>query len=225
MRYVAAGIAFGLAWVALTPGVARAQLHWDVGAQGGVMKRVLNGRAPGSDDAGLGPYGEVHAHVALLPLVRVGAYGSFDRSPQGSAPARLVFSGGVRGKVTPPWPRDPWRAWFFAGLGMAFASSGSYQTSAAVAPPGGSPSTYPVNAESASGRFLEVPFGLGVSYTLVKPVALTLEVGHRFGFAHGGDLYNDGRSAEAVGFGGIRLQPAGTDFYAISASFGLTFEL
>jgi hypothetical protein len=224
MRARAAGSML-LACLAGLPRAASAQLRWDLGAQGGMMKRVLTNRPPGAEDAGVGPYAEIHGHVALVPLVRVGVYGSFDRSPQGATPARLVFSGGLRAKVTPPWPRDPWRAWLFAGIGVAFASSGSYATSASIAPPGGSPSTYPVAADSASGRFLEIPVGLGASYTLSRPLAITLEIGNRFGLAHGGDLYADGRSVNAAGFGPIRLEPAGTDFYAISASLGLMLEL
>ena len=65
----------------------------------------------------------------------------------------------------------PYCLWLLLAC-FAFASSGSYETSAVIAPPGGSPSTYNVAAESASGRFLQTPFGLGASYMLSRPVAL-----------------------------------------------------
>jgi hypothetical protein len=210
--------------VALSPTAAGAQVKWDLGAQGGVMKRVLNDRA-GNADAEPGPYGEIHGHVALLPMIRVGAYGSFDRSPQGTIPARLVFGGGLRAKLTPPWPRDPWRAWVFLGAGVAFATAEGYESTATLGPPGGATSSYRVIVESSSGRFMEIPFGLGMSLTVARPLAVTLEVGNRFGLAHGGDLYGDGRAADAVGFQPIRIRPVGNDFYAISGSLGLTLEL
>src|SRR6185369_10743415 len=40
---------------------AAAQVHWDAGAQVGVMKRFLGGDA--SKDAGFGPFGQIEGHV------------------------------------------------------------------------------------------------------------------------------------------------------------------
>ena len=56
----------------------RAQLHWDVGAEVGVMQRVAPDRAPGAPSPAPGPVGEVHAHVALLPMLRLGPYLAHD---------------------------------------------------------------------------------------------------------------------------------------------------
>lgn len=203
---------------------ANAQLHWDVGLQGGIQKRVLVARPESVPDAGFGPVGELHAHVALLPMIRTGAYFSFESSPQGDAAARRFLAFGFRARLSPPWPRDPWRGWIFLGFGYAAASSSAYETSLPLANPGGVPAPTKVDVDAADGSLFEIPFGVGAAYTFFKPFAATVELGNRFGFGHGQDLYR-GRTATAQGFPRLVLDPLGKDFYAISLSLGIMAEL
>jgi hypothetical protein len=203
---------------------ASAQLHWDVGVQGGVMKRVLVARPSSVSDAGFGPVGELHAHVALLPMLRTGAYFAFDSSPQAPEAARRFLAFGFRARLSPPWPRDPWRGWIFLGFGYAAASSSAYETTLPLANPGGVPSPTKVNVDEADGSLFEIPFGVGAAYTFFKPFAATVELGNRFGFGHGQDLYR-GRAGSAPGFPRFVLDPLGKDFYAISLSLGIMAEL
>jgi hypothetical protein len=188
------------------------------------MKRFVTSRPPAVDDAGFGPIGELHAHVALIPFLRVGAYFSYDSSPQDVPPARRFLAFGARVKLSPPWPREPWRAWVFAGFGYASVASGEYTALLPLAVPGGAPNPTKVSVTDASGSLLEIPFGVGASYTFLKPFAATLELGNRLGFAQGQDLYN-GRSATAPGFPPVVLDPLGQDLYAISITLGVMAEL
>ena len=105
---------------------AEAQLHWDASAQAGVTKRVLGDRPSGGKDAGFGPALQLTGHIALLPLVRLGAYVGHDISPLGGdASARDLTWAGARVKVMSPWPRGAMRLWLFFGFGY----DGVYQRS------------------------------------------------------------------------------------------------
>ncbi len=185
---------------------AAAQLHWDAAAQAGIMKRVLVNRPSGGPDAGFGPVVQLTGHVALFPLVRVGAYLGHDISPMdGDLSARDLTWGGVRAKLMSPWPRGAVRAWLFAGFGV----EGVYARS--TARPG-------ALIEGAGGHFFEVPFGLGSSYTFRKPYALCAELGMRAGFAHSGSAYE--RSA-----GGALGAAPGADRLAIGLTVGIMLDL
>ena len=132
VRTAARLAAFVVALVAMllvaTP--AQAQLHWDASAQVGAMKRVLGNRPSGGDDTLWGPAGQLTGHIALLPLVRVGAYFGHDISPfDGKASARDITWGGLRAKIMSPWPRGDGRVWLFFGFGYA----GVYQRSTSPA--------------------------------------------------------------------------------------------
>jgi len=185
-----------MAWF---PSVAHAQVHWDTSAQAGIMKRVLVDRPSGGEDAGFGPVAQLTAHVALLPLLRVGAYFGHDISPiEGPASARDLTWGGIRAKIMSPWPRGAMRAWLFVGFGY----EGVYARSTTVA---GS------TVHGAGGGFFEVPFGIGASYKLRKPWELCAELGMRTGFAHTGSMYE---------------QPgSGTDRYAFGLTIGVLLDL
>jgi hypothetical protein len=139
---------------------ARAQVHWDLGAQAGVTDRIALGPALARTP---GPGGEIHAHVAVYPMVRVGPYAAFDLSPLSGRPDRRIYVGGVRIKITPPWLAAPWRAWGFLGLGVAYAltpSSPSFRAAWAVMP--------------------ELPVGVGLSHKLHGPWDLCAELGARW---------------------------------------------
>ncbi len=191
---------------------AGAQVHWDASAQLGVMKRVLGSRQDGDPITGFGPAGQLTGHVALLPLVRVGAYVGHDISPFSSGgrlysdySARDITWAGLRAKIMSPWPRGDFRGWLFVGFGYA----GVYQRSTPTTPgffvPGG------------GGSFFELPFGLGASYKLWKPWELCAELGGRAGFGHTGSIYERPEP---------RSDPRpGTDTFGIGLTVGVLVDL
>jgi hypothetical protein len=146
---------------------AEAQLHADVGVTAGAAGRH-------SDAVGrsiVGPAAALVGHIALLPMVRVGAYGSFETSEDGTLGSRRIAAVGLRAKVLSPWPVAPARMWAFVGGGYAaLTASGSAQI------PGG-------------GHFAEVPFGIGFSWRVSRAVVLLAEAEVRGGFAFGGAYF------------------------------------
>jgi hypothetical protein len=116
-RLGTAALVFGAAALSLAP-PALAQTHWDIGAQAGATERIA---APSAPTRSPGPSVEIHGHVALYPLVRIGAYGTFELSPTSGLPNRFVYAGGGRVKVTPPVLPAPWHMWAFLGGGFAYA--------------------------------------------------------------------------------------------------------
>lgn len=108
MRSAAAA---GLIASTLLASNALAQVKWDAGAQAGVTTR-LAGRAK------VGPEAMLDAHVALVPMLRVGAW------IEGDAAARDLVAAGARAKWTPPIGSASWRAWVFAGAGYGVGVQG-----------------------------------------------------------------------------------------------------
>jgi hypothetical protein len=214
--------------VAAAPREAKAQVHWDASAQVGVMKRFLADR-PGSsdDDATFGPTGQLVAHVALLPLVHAGAYFGHDISPvSGDPAARNITFGGIRAKGLLPWFRGAYRAWLFAGFGLAGVYSQSYRTTLAVPDGLGGAQMRPALVQGAGGRFFEVPFGLGASYTIWRPVELCAELGARVGFAHTGSAYEgNGPQVSVGGASSQNIAPAGLDRFALGLTVGVLLDL
>jgi len=207
---------------------AIAQVHADASVEVGVMKRFLTGSVPGTGDASFGPTAEIAAHVALVPLVRVGAYIGHDISPRtGSAAARDVTWGGARVKVMSPWIRSPFRAWVFAGFGIAGVYARSYATTVNVpAGPNGAPAARPGVVQGSSGGFFEVPFGIGASYKLREPWELCAELGARVGFAHRGRVYEaPGPDLLLSGAANGNAAPAGSDVFALALTIGVIFDL
>lgn len=192
--------------------------------QAGATKRFLSSRPAGSGDAGFGPAGQLAAHVALLPLVRVGGYASYDLSPgPGDAAARDVFAVGLRAKVLSPWPRGSFRTWALLGIGYARVHARGYDTR--IDGPAG---PRDATVDGAGGGFAEVPIGIGASYKLRKPLELTAELGFRVGFAHHGDAYQAPGAAlvihDAPPASGAMLPP-GVDRFALGLTVGVLFEL
>jgi len=211
----------------LSPETAHAQLHWDASAQVGVMKRVLVDRPSGGGDAGFGPVGQLSGHVALLPLVRLGAYFGHDISPvQGDPSARDITFGGVRAKIMSPWPRGSLRAWFFVGFGYAGVYGRSTSAPRVFPGPPGSPSvTREATVEGAGGGFFEVPFGLGASYKLRKPWELCAELGMRAGFGHSGSVYEaPGPQVTSAGQPDSNALPNGRDRFGIGLTLGVLVD-
>jgi hypothetical protein len=179
----------------LLEGRAEAQpVHWDLGAEAGLMKRFTNDADASAPKPGFGPAFELHGHVALVPTLRVGAYVAYDISPASGIAAREILSGGLRLRFLPPWPGGRFRSWIFAGAGYAGAYAPSYMTTVADVNPGTPPVS--VRVEGQGGGYVEVPLGIGMSYKVRKPWELFAELGTRLGFAFGGSLY-DGNGAPA----------------------------
>lgn len=204
-----------IAALSLLSSPARAQLHWDASAQAGVVQRILVDRPSGnSPQARLGPAAQLMGHVALFPLVRVGAYLGQEISPMsGSTSARDFTWGGVRAKVMSPWPRGSLRAWLFLGFGYSrvYARSTSFADGSLT--------------HGAAGGSFEVPFGVGASYVLRKPFALVAELGMRTNFGNRGSAYDlPGPQAEAGRTAG-HAPPAGMDRIAFGLTLGVLADL
>lgn len=151
---------------------ARAQVRWDTGLQGGVSGRFLSSRPAGEAEPSIGPTFAAVAHVALVPLVRLGAYVDLDGSSVGvgaTTVVRQIVSGGIDLRLMSPWPTGDWRTYLRTGIGEAG-----------------------VIAHPSGGHFTEVPLALGVAYRLVAPVWLTAEAGVKLGFGFAGWDYGGG---------------------------------
>jgi hypothetical protein len=191
------GLAFRLCAAAVaTTSAGEAQVHWDVGAQAGATDRVALGDVPGRTP---GPSGEIHVHLALYPMLRVGPYAAFDLSPVSGLPDRQVYACGLRAKVTPPWLSAPWRLWGFLGFGLAYAympSSRSFRSESVILP--------------------ELPIGVGLGHRVHGPWDLYAELGTRLNLAGIG------------GSGSASSSPAafvGNDLLAVSLSVGVSLAL
>lgn len=188
---------------------ARAQVRWDVGAELGVMQRFTTGRDPTAAAPTPGPIGELHAHVALFPMVRIGAYVSQDISPVPGLPARETTEAGLRAKLSPPLFSGPWRGWIFLGLGYARDYAPGHD-----GPVPGSASPAETFVAGAAGGTLDLPVGVGMGYRLRRPWEIFAELGGRIGLAFFGDLY---RRSEGEPFGG-------RDSFAVSLSVGVNWD-
>ena len=186
------------------------------------MRRFLSGGDVPGASGGFGPLFSLQGHVALLPLVRVGAYLSHDSAPtNGPEPAKQITSAGLRVKFTPPWPRGEWRAWAFLGFGYAGVYAPSYHPKL-QSPGAGSPEE--VYAPGSGGAFLEIPLGIGVGYMIRKPWQVTAELGTRLGAAFGGSLYR-ARPAYTPSGLPVDLAPLGNDSAAVFLTIGVSLDL
>ncbi len=180
---------------------ASAQVHWDVGAQVGVMQRVRTGSGASVPGPIPGPVGELHAHVAVVPMLRIGPYVAHDISPvapSAAVPARQITEGGLRAKVTPPFLGGRWRSWALLGLGYAHAYQPGYSA-------GGTP------VSGLEGGILSLPLGVGVGYRVRgphDPWEITGELGCRLGLAFVGPMYSG----------------APGDSFALSVSLGVSLD-
>jgi hypothetical protein len=202
---------------------ARAQLRWDVGAEAGGMVRGTYESMGGPGDRGLGPVFELQGHVALVPMVRIGAYFSYDIAPIPTIGTRTFYESGLHMRFTPPLLPAPWRLWAFGGLGAAYVYAASYhETVNSVAP-------QPVDVvfSGNGGGMLEVPLGFGLGYRLrglAAPWVIFAELGGRLGVWYWGALYRgDPPYSKASGYALYGSDP-GKDSFALSVSLGLSFE-
>jgi hypothetical protein len=206
----------------VVPSLANAQLRGDIGAYGGVSQRVIASHTGGG--ALPGPMVGLEGHIALFPLLRLGAYVHGEISPTNDqVAAREMLGGGLRLKVIPPWPRGDWRIWAALGIGYMAAYSPSYTQT--LHPLNGSTTT--LSVDSAGGGFLEVPLSIGAEYRKFKPFMLFAEITGRFGFGFSGTLYgaNAGRGAKTDTGAPEAIVSDGGDVFAIGAALGLGFDL
>jgi hypothetical protein len=148
---------------------ASAQVNTDVGLSVGAMKRFTTSVPDGVSQPGFGPAADVRAHVAVLPMLRVGLYAAYDLSPVPGAPARSFFTGGLHVKVSPPLLPAPWKTYLFTGFGAGYVvRSGS---------------------DASTGGVLEVPVGLGLTRRVSPLWEPFIELGGRFGVASFGPMY------------------------------------
>jgi hypothetical protein len=203
----AALVAFGaLGAAAVAPRNAAAQVHWDAGAEIGAMQRFTTGGDPGAASPRPGPVGEVYAHVALLPLIRLGPYITHDISPLSDGPARQMTAAGLRVKLSLPVLDRPWQTWVFAGVGYARTYEPSHVFSAR--------DTF---VPGAGGGLLDLRLGVGLGYRLSRQWEMIAELGGRFGIPVTGSMYERG----ACGCG----EPyVGQDSFALSLSVGLSLN-
>ncbi len=213
-KLIASSVALALCSVAAD---GRAQLRGDLGAYGGVSQRVLAGASGGG--ALPGPILGIEGHLALMPLLRAGAYVHGELAPTNDAVAtKNMLASGLRLKLLPPWPRGDFRAWLAVGVGYVAAYSAAYSQPLPVGA---------ASVDSAGGGFVEVPVSLGISYRVRRPFVVFAELTSRFGMGFSGTLYGGGTTRGATTAGGapVGIASTGTDVFAASLAVGLGFDL
>ena len=198
-----------IAAFALTPlasPFAAAQVRWDAGADVGVMQRVTTGAAPLAPSPEPGPVGELRAHIAILPMLRMGPYLAHEIAPLSAGAPREITDAGLRAKVSPPLLALPWRSWLFVGVGYARAYEPSHHLGGAA---GG---TF---VQGEGGGFLETRVGVGLGYRLDRRWELFAELGGRIGLLFAGSMYDPAGC-------GCGEPYEGKDSFALSLSLGLS---
>lgn len=161
-----------MAAVGLFAGRARAQVRYDVGALGSFQQRILARVPAGASTFAEGGALTLDGHVAVFPLLRLGAWATAEASQPlaggaTNAPLRGIFGGGLQLKVTSPWPRGLWRVWVATGFGYDGLAS-----------------------DAGGGGFFEVPAILGASYRLRKPWVFLMQLAARPSFGFWGSYYD-----------------------------------
>jgi len=176
---------------ALLPRSASAMFH--AGALAGMIERSASD--PNDLAPGVG-YG-VHGDLDLLPLLRLGPYylhyalSAADGAQPGAADARFDVLG-LRTRLTLPLAAGT-RAFFHMGAGCTWAR-------------------YTPAGPDRSGRFLEVPIGVGIGQEVLERLELSLDVAYRPGLAFAGDAFGDAPAISRPGFGWSVLFDATVDF-------------
>jgi hypothetical protein len=166
------------------------------------MQRFTTGASPGSASPVPGPVGELRAHVALIPMLRLGPYLGHEIAPLTAGPAREITDFGLRGKLSPPLLALPWKTWLFLGVGYARAYEPSHQVGGAF-------------IQGEAGGFLEMRVGLGLGYRVDRRWELFAELGSRIGLVFAGSMYDPAGC-------GCGEPYEGKDSFALSLSLGLS---
>jgi hypothetical protein len=175
------------------------------------MQRLTTGADPGAATPTIGPVAELHAHVAIVPMLRAGPYVAEDLSPIAGTPARQMTEGGLRLKFTPPLVHAPWHVWTFVGFGYARTYAPSYL---AAALPG---SSSPIRVPGAGGGILDMPLGIGIGVKLRRPWALFAELAGRVGWFFSGSMYEHAQCL-------CEERYVGKDSFAAALSVGVSLE-
>jgi hypothetical protein len=168
------------------------------------MQHFMTGAAPGAARSEPGPVGEARAHIAVIPMLRLGPYLAHDIAPLSGAPARQITEAGLRAKLSPPLLALPWRTWVFLGVGYDRAYEPSHHLA-------GSGDFVP----GAAGGSLETRLGLGLGYRIDRTWELFAELGGRIGLLFAGSMYDPAGCACSQPY-------QGKDSFALSLSLGLS---
>jgi hypothetical protein len=171
------------------------------------MQRVATGRDAAAPEPDPGPMGELHAHVALIPMLRLGPYLSQDVA---FGTDRETTEVGLRAKLTPPLLRRPWRAWTFLGFGYARSYRPSHEATEAQGGDG--------IVGGLEGTYIDASFGFGIGTKVRAPWVLFAELAGRVGLAFWGDMYD--RSPCTC----LRDPYPGHDSFAASLSVGVSLD-
>ncbi len=182
------------------------------------MQRITPDRAPGLPLPQAGPVGELHAHVALVPMLRLGPYVSHDISPgSGGAPDRQTTEAGLRVKLTPPLLPRPWRTWAFLGFGYARSYRPSHGVDVAASSVPGDATEGEVGG--VEGDFVDTAFGVGIGTRVRGPWMFFAELAGRAGLVFWGAMYENAPCAC------LRDPYPGHDSFAASLSVGVSLDL
>jgi hypothetical protein len=146
------------------------------------------GGLPGS----VGPTVGVEGDVALLPLLRLGAYADYEYAYTSEVASPSIVSFGARLKVMVPGYRRNVHWWLFTGFGAAVLEAPGYSEAFA----GADANTLVV--PPASGYFFEVPLGVGMGWRVRKPWEVVAELQGRFGFGQGGSYFTSDSSGNGL---------------------------
>jgi hypothetical protein len=201
---------------------ARAQVHYDVGASGALGYHVQTDVLDGNSNPGLGFVGELQAHVAVAPMVRVGLYALYDYSPRSGQPARNFLGGGLSLRILPPVFRTRCTFWWIGlGLGYEEVSSGGFSTTITNSSTNAAET---VSFPSVTGGELEIPLSVGVARRIAKPFVLFAEIGVRFGIASFGDYYAGRPGSDLSSATDLVLPAPGNDTFAFFLSGGIMID-
>jgi hypothetical protein len=174
------------------------------------MQRIATGGERGGPSREPGPVAELHAHLAILPMLRIGPYFAHDIAPLSGEPLRQFTEAGLRAKLSPPLFAAPWKTWGFIGVGYARVYEPSHAIDRPQEPAGGF-------APGQGGGLLEARLGVGLGYRLTRGWEAFLELGGRVGVVFAGSLYDPGACSCGEPY-------AGKDSFALSLSLGLSLN-
>ena len=204
-----AAAALNAAALCLVTPPLRAQLRSDVGAQASAGLRVRSD-TPEPLAATVGA--DVHGHVALVPLVRVGGSAGLEESLPNGAEEREYYTMGLEARVASPWTRAPWHAWAFMGVGAAYVVATRHAAATAVSPtgPGGPQSS------QLDGALFEVPIGVGAGLRLHSTWEIDAVLSFRPVIANLGPVSRPSAVPDTQPF-------AGHEVLAVSLAVGVSF--
>ena len=211
---------------------AQAQVHWDANVQAGFSRRFFSGNPNSAGITGSnGPTVGLEGDVALIPLLRIGAYADYESAYTGEPKPPQAFSFGGRLKLAIPGNRSNVHWWLFTGFGAVAWEAPGYQQLVAV-PSGSNLTTVSADVQSASGYFLEIPLGVGAGWRFHRPWELVMELQGRFGLDMNGSYFTDngtgnGLTRPATVPNNAGLVPAittGSDAFALLFTVGIGLD-